>query len=150
MMIRSRSFRFEFTSADEPVRGRGLSYHHSRFGEVWETSMPVVDRDDLDRGVEALCEAYPKAFFPVGRMRRPLKKDIAADDISVDLREKPDSELIFYDVETVIGWYCGHVAIWSTAGLRGQSDSISMVNRRGKSPRPKRWLHDRNLKRFSR
>lgn len=36
-----------------------------------------METDDLDRAIEALSEAYPKAFFVIGRQRKPLKHDIA-------------------------------------------------------------------------
>jgi len=68
----------------------------------------LIDRDDRYRAIEALCEAYPKAFFSDGPMRRPLKIGIE-DDIKADLVENTDSELKFYNIDDALEWYQSHV-----------------------------------------
>jgi sRNA-binding protein len=78
----------------------------------------LANRDDLDRGVEILCEVYPAAFTLEGRNRRPLKKDIA-EDIKADLVADPQSELRFVDVDVVIDWYCGHVGYHVNSSIAG-------------------------------
>ena len=67
----------------------------------------LIDRDDRERAIEALCEAYPKAFFVEGRTRRPLKIGIE-DDIKADLAKNSDSELRFYDIDDALEWYRRH------------------------------------------
>jgi sRNA-binding protein len=76
------------------------------------------DPDDLSRAIEALSEAYPRAFFVNGRLRRPLKHDIARD-IKTAIAKDPSSELSFYNIDDAVDWYQGHVGYnlaCSTAG----------------------------------
>jgi sRNA-binding protein len=76
------------------------------------------DPDDLSRAIEALSEAYPRAFFVNGRLRRPLKHDIARD-IKTAIAKDPSSELGFYDIDDAVDWYQGNVGYnlaCSTAG----------------------------------
>jgi sRNA-binding protein len=80
--------------------------------------MNVMDRDDLDRAIEALCEMYPKAFFANPRLRRPLKHNIVKD-IKADLAEDPESELRFYDIDQAFAWYCGHVSYHKACSVAG-------------------------------
>jgi hypothetical protein len=80
--------------------------------------MTMLDRDDCERAVEALCEAYPKAFFAEGRTRKPLKINIE-DDIKADICKRDDSELRFYNIDGALEWYRTHVGYQmacSTAG----------------------------------
>jgi ProQ/FINO family len=77
----------------------------------------LADRDDLDRGIETLCEEYPKAFFAVGKSRKPLKIDIE-DDIKSDICKR-ESELRCYNIDDTLKWYRTHVGYQlacSTAG----------------------------------
>ena len=74
----------------------------------------AIERDDIERGVEALSETYPKAFFVNGRLRRPLKLGIAKD-IKADLAADPDSELKFYDIDQVLA-HVGYQNACSVAG----------------------------------
>ena len=78
----------------------------------------LIDRDDKERAVEALCEAYPKAFFSEGRTRRPLKVGIE-DDIKADLAKSSDSELRFCDINDALEWYRGHVGYQVNSGVAG-------------------------------
>ena len=80
--------------------------------------MTPMDRDDLDRAVEALCEAYPKAFFDNPRQRRPLKHNIAKD-IHADVAANPGSELAFYDIDATLGWYCSNVGYQKGSSVAG-------------------------------
>jgi sRNA-binding protein len=77
-----------------------------------------MDRDDVERGIEALSEAYPKTFFVPGRMRRPLKKGIAAD-LKAKLKENPGDELNFYDIDATLDWYCAHVGYVKNSSVAG-------------------------------
>jgi hypothetical protein len=77
----------------------------------------LADRDDCERAIEALCEAYPKKFFAIGKTRKPLKIDIE-DDIKSDIC-KHDSELRHYNIDDALEWYRTHVGYQmacSTAG----------------------------------
>jgi hypothetical protein len=77
----------------------------------------LADRDDCERAIEALCEAYPKTFFAIGKTRKPLKIDIE-DDIKSDIC-KHDSELRHYNIDDALEWYRTHVGYQmacSTAG----------------------------------
>jgi len=78
----------------------------------------AIERDDIERGVEALSETYPKAFFVNGRLRRPLKLGIAKD-IKADLAADPDSELKFYDIDQVLAWYTNHVGYQNACSVAG-------------------------------
>ena len=78
----------------------------------------AIERDDIERGVEALSETYPKAFFVSGRLRRPLKLGIAKD-IKADLAADPDSELKFYDIDQVLAWYTNHVGYQNACSVAG-------------------------------
>jgi sRNA-binding protein len=78
----------------------------------------AMERDDLERGVEALSETYPKAFFVNPRLRRPLKIGIAKD-IKADLAADPDSELKFYDINQVLAWYTNHVGYQYACSFAG-------------------------------
>jgi sRNA-binding protein len=80
--------------------------------------MNVIDRDDLESAVEALCEAYPKTFFINARLRRPLKLGIAKD-VKADLATDPDNELKFYDIDRTLEWYCGHVGYLIASSVAG-------------------------------
>jgi sRNA-binding protein len=80
--------------------------------------MPVMERDDLERALEALAEAYPKAFFVEGRSRRPLKAHIELD-IKRDSATDPDSELKFYDIEAAVDWYRSHVGYVKSCSIAG-------------------------------
>jgi sRNA-binding protein len=75
-------------------------------------------RYDLDRGVDALCEAYPKAFFVNGRHRTPLKHNIAGD-IKADVSSDSSSELRYYDIDEVVDWYCSHVGYLRACSVPG-------------------------------
>jgi sRNA-binding protein len=77
-----------------------------------------MERDDIERGVEALAETYPKTFFTNGRLRRPLKVGIAKD-IKADLAADPDSELKFYDIDQVLAWYTSHVGYHHACSFTG-------------------------------
>jgi len=66
----------------------------------------LIQRDDRERAVEALCEAYPKTFFAIGQTRRPLKIGIE-EDIKAEICS--DSELRFYDIDDTLEWYRTHV-----------------------------------------
>jgi sRNA-binding protein len=72
-----------------------------------ETTM-FSDSDDLNRAIEALSEAYPRAFFVNGRLRRPLKNHIVRD-IKTAIAKDPNSELRFYDIDDAVDWYQRHV-----------------------------------------
>ena len=78
----------------------------------------AIERDDIERGVEALSETYPKAFFVNGRLRRPLKLGIAKD-IKADLAADPDSELKFSDIDQVLAWYTNHVGYQYACSVAG-------------------------------
>lgn len=93
----------------------------------------AIERDDIERGVEALSETYPKAFFVNGRLRRPLKLGIAKD-IKADLAADPDSELKFYDIDQVLAWYTNHVGTKMPAASQEQCGSTSTVPRPAPSP----------------
>ena len=80
--------------------------------------MNTIDRDDLERAIEALCEAYPKTFFINARLRRPLKLNIAKD-IRADLAKDPDQELKFYDIDRALEWYCNHVGYYKACSVAG-------------------------------
>jgi ProP effector len=80
--------------------------------------MSVMDRDDLERAIEALCEAYPKTFFMNPRLRRPLKLNIAKD-VKADLATDPDSELKLYDIDQALEWYCSHVGYYKACSVAG-------------------------------
>ena len=77
-----------------------------------------MDRDDLDRAIEALCEAYPKTFFRDPRLRRPLKLGIEKD-INADLARDPESELKFYDIDRAVEWYTNHVGYHRACSVAG-------------------------------
>jgi ProP effector len=78
----------------------------------------LIDRDDRDRAVDALCETYPKAFFAEGRTRRPLKIGIE-DDIKADFAKSSDSELRFYDLDDALEWYSTHVGYQMNCSIAG-------------------------------
>jgi sRNA-binding protein len=78
----------------------------------------VMERDDIERGVEVLSETYPKTFFTNGRLRRPLKVGIAKD-IKADLAADPSSELKFYDIDQVLAWYTNHVGYQYACSFAG-------------------------------
>jgi sRNA-binding protein len=80
--------------------------------------MSVIDRDDLERAIEALYEAYPKTFSMNARLRRPLKLNIAKD-IKADIAKDPDSELKYYDIDQALEWYCGHVSYLKESSVAG-------------------------------
>ena len=78
----------------------------------------AIERDDIERCVEALSEIYPKAFFVNGRLRRPLKLGIAKD-IKADVAADPDSELKFCDIDQVLTWYTNHVGYQYACSVAG-------------------------------
>jgi sRNA-binding protein len=80
--------------------------------------MKFIERDDLDRAVEALTETYPKAFFVDARKRRPLKAHIEVD-IKRDLASDLDSEMKFYDIEGAVDWYRSHVGYVKSCSIAG-------------------------------
>jgi hypothetical protein len=80
--------------------------------------MTLIERDDRERAVEALCETYPETFFLNGRQRRPLKSNIL-QDIKADIAAHPDSELRFYNIECAIDWYCTHVGHHKCCSIAG-------------------------------
>jgi sRNA-binding protein len=81
----------------------------------------MTDRDDRERAIEALSEAYPKTFFVEPRKRRPLKNGIekdVADDLAADV---DDSELRFYDIPDAIEWYRSHLGYQKACSTVGNS-----------------------------
>jgi sRNA-binding protein len=78
----------------------------------------AMERDDIERCIEALSEIYPAAFFASGRLRRPLKIGIAKD-IKADVAADPDSELKFYDIDQVLAWYTNHVGYQNACSVAG-------------------------------
>jgi hypothetical protein len=80
--------------------------------------MNVIDRNDVERAIEALCDAYPKTFFINPRLRRPLKINIAKD-IKADVAKDPDHELKFYDIDQALQWYCNHVGYHKACSVAG-------------------------------
>jgi sRNA-binding protein len=78
----------------------------------------TMERDDLERCVETLCEYYPKAFFLNARLRRPLKVGIAKD-IKTDIAANPNSELRHYDVDQAVEWYCSHIGYYRVCSVAG-------------------------------
>jgi hypothetical protein len=66
--------------------------------------MNGMDRDDIDRAIDVLCELYPKAFFKNARQRRPLKHTIIKD-IKADVADDPESELRYCDIDQIVDWY---------------------------------------------
>jgi sRNA-binding protein len=78
----------------------------------------AMERDDIERCIEALSEIYPAAFFVSGRLRRPLKIGIAKD-IKADLAADPDSELKFSDIDQVLAWYTNHVGYQYACSVAG-------------------------------
>jgi sRNA-binding protein len=77
-----------------------------------------LDRDDRERAIEALAEAYPKAFFTVGKTRKPLKVGIE-DDIKADLSKDANNELRFYDIDHALEWYRNHVGYQMACSIAG-------------------------------
>jgi sRNA-binding protein len=59
-------------------------------------------REESEHVIRMLCEAYPKTFFEDPRLRRPIKRNIAAD-----LQE--DGFAATYElVMAAVDWYQGH------------------------------------------
>jgi sRNA-binding protein len=82
------------------------------------------DPDDISRAIEALSEAYPKAFFVNGRQRRPLKHNIVRD-IKTAIAKDPSNELRFYDIDDAVDWYQSHVGYKSPAARQVRHGLIS-------------------------
>jgi len=78
----------------------------------------LMDRDDRERAIEALCEVYPKTFVAEGRNRRPLKIGIE-EDIKADISNTNDSELRFYNIDDTIEWYRTHVGYQLNCSVPG-------------------------------
>jgi hypothetical protein len=78
----------------------------------------LMDRDDRERAIEALCEAYPKTFFADGRNRRPLKIRIE-EDIKADISNTNNNELRFYNIDDTIDWYRTHVGYQLACSIAG-------------------------------
>lgn len=61
------------------------------------------ERQELEKGIELLAEKYPKCFFVNPRMRRPLKKNIAAD------LQKDGIAMATNLIDAGIDWYKSHI-----------------------------------------
>jgi ProP effector len=82
-----------------------------------ETTM-LTDRDECERAIEALSEAYPKTFVLTGKARKPLKIGIE-DDIKAELLKSADNELRFYDIDDALEWYRSHVGYQLACAVPG-------------------------------
>ena len=78
----------------------------------------VMERDDIERCVEALSEISTQRLSSTvnGRLRRPLKIGIAKD-IKADVAADPDSELKFCDIDQVLT--CNHVGYQYACSVAG-------------------------------